>query len=250
MVEALSSRSIFPEAVVDSIYEKLNYAALRGGGFSRRLLVMGLNLLPFLAALPLVALLAGQVMAAALALVPLLALVAALSSPPLLTAGSGLKELFNSVYSFDIFASVLLATGDLCLAARKASEAKGKAPEMFRESLLLMRNGLDPERALLRAFKGDELCLEWISAAIRGRDGSLTIVLAEWYSNIRSKISKAEDLLSLVIALSAILPVLLSIMMASWGLTATLFSPAIVIALSLCLEAILMWFRGLEEILS
>lgn len=247
---AFSRRSILPSRSLARLSSALGYDAMEVRGLSGRgILAAGLNLLALSAVTIMIAiLLFGLPLHSALAVLIAAVLLAVL--PWVADAGSGIRDLFEAAHSFEIFATVLLATGNLALAASKAAEVPGRASRRFSKAVMSMRDGVRPERAILQSFSGKGICSVWVKSAVNGREGGISPVISNWYNELHGRILKAEDMLSLLIAISTILPIGLSMVMAVWGLASTPLSPLLILALSAALTAIFCWFRGLEAILS
>lgn len=251
LLAAISRRSLLPSRALGRFSNALGYDAMEvRGAAGRDILAAGLNLLLILVAvIPLSIFFFGLPLHLGLAVpVAVSALLAIL--PRVIGAGSGIRDLFDAAHSFEIFATVLLATGNLALAASKASEVQGRASERFRKAIMSMRDGVKPEKAILESFSGKGICSEWVKSAVNGREGGISPVVSNWYAELHSRILKAEDMLSLLVALSTILPIGLSMVMAVWGLTSTPLSPILILAFSAAITAIFCWFKGLEAILS
>ncbi|MBC7126967.1 MAG: hypothetical protein ABC585_04085 [Candidatus Methanosuratincola petrocarbonis] len=250
-LSAFSRRSVLPPRAIQRLSSTLGYDAIEvHGAVGRDILAAGLNLLVIsTVAMPLTFLFLGLPLHLAVAItVTVSALLAIL--PRIIDAGSEIRDLFDAAHSFEIFATVLLATGNLALAASKASEVPGKASERFRKAIMSMRDGTPPERAMLRSFSGKGICSEWVKSAVNGREGGISPVVSNWYAELHSRILKSEDMLSLLVALSTILPIGLSMVMAVWGLITTPVSPILILAFSAAITVIFCWFKGLEAILS
>jgi len=249
-LNAFCRRSILPSRSLARLSTVLGYDAIEVHGVAGRgLLVAGLNLLALSTVAILIAILFfGLPLHSALAVPVAAALLAVL--PWITDAGSGIRDLFDAAHSFEIFATVLLATGNLALAASKAAEVPGSASGNFSKAVMSMRDGVRPEKAILQSFSGKDICSDWVKSAVNGREGEISPVISNWYNELHGRILKAEDMLSLLIALSTILPIGLSMVMAVWGLASTPLSPLLILAFSAALTAIFCWFKGLEAILS
>ncbi|MEJ5293502.1 MAG: hypothetical protein WHS82_07910 [Candidatus Methanosuratincola sp.] len=251
LLAALSRRPLLPYSMLERLSRALGYDALEfSGAAGIELLAAGLNLtIISTAAILFSCLFLGTPLYSALA-VPVAAGAMLVILPRTIEAGSGVRDLFEAAHSFEIFATILFATGNLALAASKASEVQGNASGSFRKAVILMRDGESPEKAILRSFSGKGICSEWIKSAVNGREGGVSIVITNWYAELHSRILRAEDMLSLLVAISTIFPIGLSMVMAVWGLASTPFSPLLILIFSAALTGIFCWFKGLEAILS
>lgn len=258
LLAALSRRSILPSCVSVRLSSVLGYNALdadmdKEEGVERRgsgILITGINLLTVsIVAAPL-ATLFGAIPPHLAAAAPVAVLVFLILLPKIIGKGSEIRDLLDAAHSFEVFATVLFATGNLGLATKRASQTPGKASHRFRSALISMRNGEAPDRAVLRSFSGEGICLEWVKSAVNGRSGGISPVITNWYAEVHTRILKAEDMLSLLVALSTILPIGLSMAMAVWGLLSTPLSALLILAFSVVIGIVFCWFKGLEAILS
>lgn len=251
MLVESSRRSVLPSSALGRLSSALGYdAVVVCGVVGREFLAAGINLLVIFAAavLPSVLFLGIPFYSALAMPFGVLAILAIL--PRTIDAGSEIRDLFDAAHSFEIFATILLATGNLTLAAGKTSEVPGRASGLFRKALMSMRDGEPAEKAIIRSFSGKGICSEWVRSAVNGREGGISPVVSNWYAELHSRILKAEDMLSLLVAISTILPIGLSMVMAVWGLMSTPLSPLLILAFSAGITVIFCWFKGLEAILS
>ncbi len=216
----------------------------------RGILTAGLNLLVVSTLAALLVTVSSRILSLLAFAIPVAVLAFLVILPRVVSAGSEARDLFDAMHSFEIFATVLLATGNFALAASRASEVPGRTSGRFGKAIMSMRDGTLPEKALLRSFSDRGICSEWVKSAVNGREGDLSHVVSNWYSELQSRILKAEDMLSLLVAISTILPVGLSMIMSVWGLVSTPLSTFLILAFSFAITLIFCWFKGLEAILS
>ncbi|MDI9644387.1 MAG: hypothetical protein QFX35_04105 [Candidatus Verstraetearchaeota archaeon] len=245
---AFSSRPLLPVSVLDRVSSVLGYDRINIEGVNGTSVLFGLiNLLILSTSLSIIAGLWGSVPLFVCLALPVASFAGLLAIPKVVLKGSGIRRILDSALCFDVFSTVLLGTGDVGLAARRASQGNGRDSERFRKAVMLMRSGTPAEKAVLQVFRGDASSPGWVWSAVQGREGDLTQVISEWHSELHSKILGVDDILSLLVAVSTILPIGVSMVMSVWRLVPTVLSPLMVVTLSLSLEAIFIWFRELEE---
>ena len=249
LYRALSRLHLVPERIVIALATSLGYGSLRWRGAKSPEIVRGaLNLAALLSVFAFLSTfftMPPQV-SLSLFLFPPFILVTLLLYPKLTKKRSTIMELRGALYSLDIFATVYCLTGSIKMAASYvASDSKFKVSDRFRKTLFLMRNGIEPKKALLAAFRESEQYHEWVRSVAHGSVSDTALLLSCWKSEAAKSLSKVEDTMAFVIVFSTLLPVVATIMGLVLGLGASPQVFLLVILQVLEFLVVYVWFKDL-----
>lgn len=245
----LSRLRLVPERIVVALATSLGYGSLRGRGAKGSEIVRGaLNLAvlsSIFAFLSTFFTMPPQV-SLSLFLFPPFILATLLLYPKLTKKRYTIIELRGALYSLDIFATVYCLTGSIKMAASYvASDGKFKVSDRFRKTLFLMRNGIEPKKALLAAFRESEQYHEWVRSVAHGSVSDTTLLLSYWKSEVAKSLSKVEDTMAFIIVFSTLLPVVATMMGLILGLGTSPQVFLLVILQVLEFLVVYVWFKDL-----
>lgn len=246
----LSRLHLVPERIVVALATSLGYGGIRGRGAKGPEIIRGaLNLAVLSSVFAFVSstffTMPPQV-SLTIFLFPPFIIVTLLLYPKMTKRRSAIIELRDVLYSLDIFATVCCLTGSIKMAASYvASDGKFKVSDRFRKTLFLMRNGIEPKKALLAAFCESEQYYEWVRSVAHGSISDTALLLSCWKSEAAKSLSKVEDTMAFIIVFSTLLPVVAAIMGLILGLGASPLVFLLVILQVLEFLVVYVWFKDL-----
>ncbi|MGQ9759842.1 MAG: hypothetical protein ACUVQ5_04665 [Candidatus Methanomethylicaceae archaeon] len=125
--------------------------------------------------------------------------------------------LIHAVYSLELFASIYALTGSIRQAISCLCRERNPLSKLFRASLLMIRDGSDPLESLARIFRGYPLYRDWFASLINGSITDAQDIFSIWRNGAEEVLYKVDDLLSLVMILSTLIPIILTIMLMVFG---------------------------------
>lgn len=158
---------------------------------------------------------------------------------------TSLSERILSIYAFDVFLSVYIASKSLKLACSLACLSSTSLRNPFRRAMAMIRNGCPPQEALLRCASTDQIGSEWLQAVVVGGGTDLTSLQSEICAELMKRLLKAEDTFAFVIAASTLFPVVLSIAAILWGFSSSPWVFSIVLAQVSVFVVVQLWFKDL-----
>lgn len=124
----------------------------------------------------------------------------------------------ESISHLGIIATVLASGGTILKALElSSSDSSIYYSRRSRRVLLAARDGIDPEWALITFLWGGSPNQQAFSSSAAAVASDPKRLIERWLCDTRSAISIVEDIFSIFTALSAILPVIVSIMLAILG---------------------------------
>lgn len=154
------------------------------------------------------------------------------------------RRLLNLVESLNyvgIIAAVLASGGTIQKAIEiSASDASCAYNRRLRGALILTRNGVAPEHALLSSFSVDPVFKDVLPFLSETTASDPKQLIVAWRREARSATSMVEDISSIFTALSSILPIISSIIIAILGRDASLFF--VILPLQLLIYGVIRWW--------
>ncbi|MCQ5376767.1 MAG: hypothetical protein NO516_01810 [Candidatus Methanomethylicia archaeon] len=160
---------------------------------------------------------------------------------------AALSERLLSIYAFDVFLSIYIASRSLKLACTLACLSSTSRTNPFGRAMAMIRNGCPPQEALLRCAPSDQIGSEWLEAVVMGGGTDLASLQSEICAEMMKMILKAEDTMAFVIAASTLFPVVLSIAAILWGFSSSPWVFSIVLAQVSVFVVVQLWFKDLIQ---
>lgn len=159
----------------------------------------------------------------------------------------GLADKILSIYAFDTFLSVYLASRSLKLACALACLSSPSQKNIFRGAMAMIRNGCPPQKAIMLCAQSSQMGSEWLKAVIVGGGTDLAALQSEVCSEMMHLMLKAEDEMAFVIVAATLFPVVASIAAILWGYGTSPYLFLIVLAQVSIFVVVRLWFIDLPS---